>query len=277
MSRIESGTHTAQAMQVSVGVTGHDKLASNRPPAARLTQPPGSTTDAATIRVRGDFVQLQNINDRQNRVASQIRSNDRQLQQSDQLLGQMKRTLIRIIKMYPPYPPGEPERVKFLRNFNGLKQQIEQLTLPAERMWTDKTAVVPRVNEAAVPTGSVSDSGPSGVVPGAALTFSIPELPDLADDAHIEFAVHQIDNAQAAIVVKRAAIAEHASDMNQSVGYGAKREELNRTSSEAWDLTVPAEHEAEQKSAEAGSGLDQARGSGMTDTEMQPLLQSLAG
>jgi len=276
MSRIESA-HAAQAMQVSVSAIGYDKVAGNRPAAARPVQQPGNTAAATTIRVRTDFVQFQKINDQQNQVASHIRNDDQQLHQSDQLLSQMKHMLLQIIKMYPPYPLGEPERVKFLRSFNGLRQQIERLTVPPEKTWKGRIPGDPLPQPETTQGGSPSSSSAAAIVPGAATTFGIPELPDMADDVHIEITLNLIDHAQTAIAGQRAAIAEQASSINQSEGYGAKAEELNRTTREAWDLTVPAEDRAEQKSIEAGGSLEQNPGSSITDAEMQHLLQGLVG
>jgi len=276
MSRIESGTQTAQAVQIPVSIALHDKTAGNRPAAARPVKQPGNATDAATIRVRNDFAQLQNINDRQNSVAVQLRNDDQQLRESDRLLGQMKRVLTDIIKYYPPYPAGETERVKFLRSFSAMRQQIEQLTIPPEKTWKGSMPGEPLSQAETMQTGGPSGNAEAAVVPGVATAFDIPELPDTADNVQIEKTLDRIDNAQAAIAGKRAGISEQASNINQSEGFGAKAGELVRTSQETWDLAPTPQNEAEQKSISAGNGLQQAA-VGITNTDMQPLLQALAG
>jgi len=276
MSRIESGAHAAQAMQVPVSIAIHDKIAGKRSAAAGPIQQPGSTATGATIRVRSDFVQLQSINDQQSRVASQIRGDDQQLRQSDQLLGQMKRVLSDIIKYYPPYPAGETERVKFLRSFSAMRQQIEQLTIPPEETWKGGMPGDSLPQSETIQAENPSGGAAAAVVPGVATTFDIPELPDMVDNAPIETTLNRIENARATIAGRRAAIAEQVS-INQSEGYSAKTEELKRTSREAWDLVLPTENEAEQNSIEAGSGLEQATSGSITAPEMQHLLLSLAG
>ena len=42
----------------------------------------------------------------------------------------MKARLLRIVKNFPPFPPGSEERVKILRSFNLFRKQIDQLTIP---------------------------------------------------------------------------------------------------------------------------------------------------
>ena len=42
--------------------------------------------------------------------------------------------LIETVKLFPPYPEGDnsEERIKMLRSFNGIRQLIDQLTVPAK-------------------------------------------------------------------------------------------------------------------------------------------------
>jgi hypothetical protein len=276
MSRIETGTYAALTMQASFSVSGQDKLAGSRPSTGQSVKQPGSAKDATTIRMSADFAQLQNINDRQNQAASRIRSGDQKLQRTGRFLTQMKHMLFHIIKNYPPFEPGDKERVKYLKSFNGLRQQIEQLTIPPEKMWQDN------IPGDSLPQAGINQEGSSSsastAIVGAATTFGIPELPDMAPDVQIEATVHLIDKAQAVIDNRRATMDEQASSINQSVGYGAKAEELNRTYPDMWNLTLPADNTAEQKSIEAGSGLTQAPANSITtEAGMHSLLQSMAG
>ena len=275
MSRIEAGTYASQIMQTPVSVAKQGKPADSRPVADRTVPQSGSTTDASTIRMNKEFAQLQRINEQQNRAATQIRNDDQQLQQPDQVLGQMKRVLSDIIKYYPPYPAGEPERVKFLRSFSSMRKQIEQMTIPPESTWKGKMPGEMPPQTAAIQVGDGSNAS-AAAVPGVATTFNIPDLADAADNGQIEATLNQIDAAQAMIADRRATLAEQAPSVNHSEGYGAKVNELKQASTEAWDLVVPAEHEAEQKSINTGSELEKSA-IGMTSTDMQPLLQSLGG
>jgi len=263
-------------MQVPISTAKQGKVADSRQAATRTVQQPGSIADTPTIRINTDLARLQRINDQQNQAASQIRSDDQQLHQSDQILGQMKRVLTDIIKYYPPYPAGEPERVKFLRSFSSMRKQIEQMTIPPEATWKGKMPGETPPQTEALQAGSPSTNAPAAVVPGVASTFNIADLPDTADNGQIEATINQIDTAQASIAGRRASLAEQAPSINHSEGYDAKVKELNQASPEAWDLVLPAEHEAEKKSINAGSELQQAA-IGITGTDMQPLLQSLGG
>ena len=70
---------------------------------------------------------LQGINEQANREALRIRGEQQNPEREEEP--------IRFIKNYPPYPSGDSERVKFLRNFNGLKREIEQMTIPPDSKW----------------------------------------------------------------------------------------------------------------------------------------------
>lgn len=73
------------------------------------------------------FGRLQAINEQANREAQRMRLAQRK--------SEMKEEEFRIIKNYPPYPSDDAERVKFLMSFNGLKREIEQMTIPPDSKW----------------------------------------------------------------------------------------------------------------------------------------------
>jgi hypothetical protein len=43
-------------------------------------------------------------------------------------LSEMRAKLERIVKIYPPYPPGSTERIEALRQFSALRNMIDQMT-----------------------------------------------------------------------------------------------------------------------------------------------------
>lgn len=82
------------------------------------------------LRSRADFIELHKINEKINSVAQEQKLYQKQLQQVDDSIERMKAELVKIIKMFPPYPPGSEERVRALRACSGCRKLIDQLTIP---------------------------------------------------------------------------------------------------------------------------------------------------
>jgi hypothetical protein len=99
---------------------------------------PGKSLDIAsrngqaspTAEVAGAFAQLRTRQEGLNQVASTVRELDRTVDRAGDLLGAMQEDLAAIVKMYPPYPLDNPERVSLLNSFGGLRRQIDALTFP---------------------------------------------------------------------------------------------------------------------------------------------------
>lgn len=79
---------------------------------------------------QADFVTLQKINDNLNELAKIQKGAERRFAKVDRYLEQMKEELERIIKQFPPFPPGSEDRVKALRAFTFFRKLTDQLTLP---------------------------------------------------------------------------------------------------------------------------------------------------
>ena len=71
---------------------------------------------------------LQAVNSGLESVAISIRGADQSMEAIEDHLDQM----IEIVKLFPPYPEGDnsEERLRMLRSFNGIRQLIDQLTIP---------------------------------------------------------------------------------------------------------------------------------------------------
>lgn len=67
-----------------------------------------------------------------NQVADSVREADSTMQQVGDTLNRMKGSLEGIIKNYPPFPPGSEQRVKALKSFAALRNEIEKMTYPPE-------------------------------------------------------------------------------------------------------------------------------------------------
>jgi len=74
--------------------------------------------------------ELQKINDSSNEVAQKQRTSDKIFKGVEDYVDRMKAQLERIIKNFPPYPPGDEQRIKLLRSYAGFRRLIDQLTIP---------------------------------------------------------------------------------------------------------------------------------------------------
>ena len=96
----------------------------------RLVSLIGEEKVKIAARSQSEFIKLQEVNDKVNLVAKNQRIFQKQFQQIDNSIEQMKAQLERIIKQFPPYPPGSEERIRALRAYAGCRRLIDQLTIP---------------------------------------------------------------------------------------------------------------------------------------------------
>ncbi len=192
------------------------------------------------------FGRLQAVNEYSNREALRIRTEERNAARVDQLVAEMKDTLYHVIKNYPPYPLDNPERAKFLMSFNGLKREIEQMTIPPE------TTELPLVG-------------------GTATGISRPDLPSLgvqATNSEIQFAIQRIDQASETTTTQAA----------MPVTTGVSEEKIAVLATIAgpdFHLTVPNEAEAVATSTSARQEFSNALNGSLTGAQSQ--LLALAG
>jgi hypothetical protein len=76
------------------------------------------------------FVELQKVNDNINELAKVQKAFRIRFEKVDGYLEEMKEQLERVIKQFPPFPPGSEDRVQALRAFSFFRKMMDQLTLP---------------------------------------------------------------------------------------------------------------------------------------------------
>jgi hypothetical protein len=103
---------TAQAKKFTIA---------SSPPVSEVTTP---SSDRILIN------ELEGANDEIRTVARQIRAVDHTMDAIEQNLQKMTTSLKEIVKQYPPYLQNNEERITALRQFGGLRQLIDQLTVP---------------------------------------------------------------------------------------------------------------------------------------------------
>jgi len=86
--------------------------------------------ESSTALMIGVFSQLRSRQEALNQVASTVREVTNTTEKANQLLSGMEEDLTTVVKMFPPYPVENPERISLLNSFGGLRRQIEALTYP---------------------------------------------------------------------------------------------------------------------------------------------------
>jgi len=81
---------------------------------------------SAVSKVVSQFVALQAEKDAGNEAAKVVR----QIDVARETVDQMRESLTRIVKMYPPYAKDDPARAQLMQSVVGLRQVTEQLTIP---------------------------------------------------------------------------------------------------------------------------------------------------
>ena len=107
--------------------------------------------------------ELQKINDSLNEVAKKNRTDDKIISRVEDYVDRMKAELERILKNFPPFPPGSEDRINLLRGYVGFRKLIDELTIPRPK----ESAVVVETSKVLSPADSVPGaSQPDEISPG---------------------------------------------------------------------------------------------------------------
>jgi hypothetical protein len=118
-----------------------------------------------------------NISDFLNSTATNLRQTNEGLKETTRVVTDMKSSLDKIIKNYPPYSIQSQERIDLLMNFASLKKQIISLEYPAPP---------PPIYEGVKHLWDDLFSGPEK-------SLQTPTLPKDAPDSHVAAAAQQLD------------------------------------------------------------------------------------
>ncbi len=214
------------------------------------------------------------INDNLNLVATSIHTADAAMEGINSYIEQMKTTLDAIIKNYPPFPVGSQDRIRYLKMFNGLKQQIDSLSAPDDQganQIIGNSTTVP--GDWTVPSGAGSTSitihkqdvstGTSGL--------NISELPDTASDADVAAARANLDAALVTLTAKRSSLGADAAAITRSQGFATTLSTAQQTDGEMWTSADMNEASANYKSIELKNALALQSISNLTNMQSQLL------
>jgi hypothetical protein len=150
-----------------------------------------------------------------NDAASMVRYADKAMAGVEQLLGEMREPLGAIVKMYPPYPIDNPQRIEYLNKYTQLRHQIDALTIPPDNQRLGKLiadpARLPGAGDMEIPL--LGDSKDAVVIPAKPMYpgeggLELPELPGESSDEEVAVAAQRVDDAQYYVSGQRAKMAE---------------------------------------------------------------------
>lgn len=121
-----AGSAYAQAVgYFSASPSGQVGNANLTAPEQSLPKDPEVTITAA----RGSFPILSEIKDGVAHAARTINEVNKALDKADALLQNMK-DRVGMVKDFPPFPPGNEERVRYIKGIDGLRKELEALSVP---------------------------------------------------------------------------------------------------------------------------------------------------
>lgn len=180
----------AAATATQMQNTGADKLIAPKAAAQQDAQNSGKDNTIQTL--GGDKVSIKvdlpkntvdtlqkigNISDFLNSVATNLRQSDEGLKAATAIIDQMKESLDKIIKNFPPYPLESKQRMEQLMNYSSLQKQILSLMTPQPPQ-----PMYERVKHLW-----------EGLTTGIGSNIQTPTLPQDAPDSHVQAASKQLD------------------------------------------------------------------------------------
>jgi hypothetical protein len=186
-----------------------DSLSRQRNHGEKINSPAEDSPKPETIYEQAAFKKSDAINPSINLAAQSIKAADKVMERIETYIDGMKAQLERIVKNYPPFPPGSEERVKILKSISSLRKEIDQLTIPPP----DDKALKIVANPAVIPQARTSEEGEetdgfpktirSQEVQIGSTSLNIPTLSESATDVEIEGALQNLQRAKETLAKKR--------------------------------------------------------------------------
>lgn len=227
-----------------------------------------STSNAA-------FNRLQSINSSLNMIAMNIRIADTTMDTIGDDLDIMQSQLEMMINNYPSFPQDSPERAELIKDFNELRTQIDQMTMPSEDEGAKKImsdpAVVTNAGDWEIMVGENNakktihsqqvHTGPTGL--------NIPELPENATDSEIVEAIANLRTAKGTLEQKRMGLEKDAAGIARWLEHNTKTANFHRNRAERIENADMNEVAAQIKSVELRHSLSIELIRSITETQSQ--------
>ncbi|MDP2787495.1 MAG: hypothetical protein Q8O79_05415 [Pseudomonadota bacterium] len=128
-----SGAGLGHSVVGQLGATASQRVGTPLRPefsGARAGVVTNDESQSASTQVSGVYAKLLAGQDSLGKAAAVVREVGATVEKADKLLSKMEEDLGTVVKIYPPYPIDNPERISLLNNFGGLRRQIDALTFP---------------------------------------------------------------------------------------------------------------------------------------------------
>jgi len=128
-----SGTGFNHSVASQIGATAVKRLVGSVSPEDAGLPQPGVARDkqtSATTQVAGAYAQLRVRQDALNKAASVVREVGNTVEQAGRLLDKVENKLSQIVKMYPPYPVDNQQRIALLDKIASMRKMLDGLTFP---------------------------------------------------------------------------------------------------------------------------------------------------
>jgi len=192
----------------------------------------------------GAYQELQVRNDRSNDAARAIQRTDQSLRVASQKVDSLKAPLEAIMKNFPPFAPEDKARVALLKEYAGLRKEIDQLTVP--------------------PPPEVVAARRAQAVQGLTGRAALPEpLPINATDSQIADHLTKLDAAGAALDGTRVGLAADTAAVLQDGRFSQIFTRANSAETGVSEIPL-SESGAAQKSAEVGRQFAESLTQGVT-------------
>ena len=238
----------------------------------KITMSPKDGSRGSTEPPEGHFGvdKLETIHSRFSSVARTIRVADENMGKIENYIDRMKTELKRIVKNYPPFPPGSEERVKRLKSISAFRRLIDQLTIPPPKELAVK--IMPDHDVVSKTNDSQKMSGENKLHQTGSEGLDIPRLPEGADDEEVRAFMENLDVALETLRQNRIDLATYAAEVGESYEQEVEGAGIFRSYGEEIK-SADMESEAELRSSDLSYAL--AIEPGMTLTEAQSQLLSL--
>jgi hypothetical protein len=234
-----------------------DSLTQKASTSGRISFPKEDTSGSVQVsQSQSAFADLQAFNGILNSLATSIRVANRTMGKIEILIDRMIEQFGRIIKNYPPFPPGSEERVRFLRGFSALRRQIDQLSFSLNDEGASKIMADPAVvAQAGDDNVVISGNGPRVTIHSLQVHtgptgLNIPDLPESATDMEISAAVKNLEDARKTLGQKQSQLATDALSIQQFLESNPKIDKFAGSYVEAPKSFDIAEINSENKSSD---------------------------
>lgn len=187
-----------------------------------------------------------------NAAAKSIRTVDKVMNAIDGTLVEMSETLDRIVKNYPPFPLGDPERENILRNYISLRKQIDEMTIPPN---DDIAAQIMKKDETGIEGVNIGERRSGFMlhrreVHTGTAGIDVPVLNKESTDEEIAGVVEKLGLSKSKLEEKRKALEMEAKEVMETYGNVGSRFEgiFKRIFTD--DFGELSENEAKQRSEE---------------------------